>query len=151
MSEDSNKPPSINLEELERQLREALSRRTAPTDAAHDGAGNEDPLSMLARLVEYEGAAKQANTQPVAQPATPVYAAPDPALPDPAYQQPAGWQPYEEQIPVDPAAGYQTHDHLSFRIGIEQAVVAADHLTTGRLVGLHGRHSYRPSAPWSSR
>ena len=51
MSEDSNKPPSINLEELERQLREALSRRTAPTDAAHDGAGNEDPLSMLARLV----------------------------------------------------------------------------------------------------
>jgi hypothetical protein len=114
MSEDSNKPPSINLEELERQLREALSRRTAPTDAAHDGAGNEDPLSMLARLVEYEGAAKQANTQPVAQPTTPVYAAPDPALPDPAYQQPAGWQPYEEQIPVDPAAGYQTHDHLVF-------------------------------------
>ena len=25
MSEDSNKPPSINLEELERQLREALA------------------------------------------------------------------------------------------------------------------------------
>ncbi len=120
MSEDSSKPPSINLEELERQLREALSRRSAPSDPVHDGAGNEDPLSMLARLVEYEGAAKQAQAQPVAQ--APAYAQPEPALhepqipsyPDPARQPPANWQPYEEQSPVEPAARYQTHDHLVF-------------------------------------
>jgi len=67
MSEDSNKPPSINLEELERQLREALSRRSASSDPVHQASGNEDPLSMLARLVEYEGASKQAQSQSQSQ------------------------------------------------------------------------------------
>ena len=122
MSEDSNKPPSINLEELERQLREALSRRSSPSDPAHDGGGNEDPLSMLARLVEYEGAAKQAQSQPAVQAAAPAYAPPEQPLhepqaasyADPAHQQPAAWQAYEKQSPVDPAARYQPHDHLVF-------------------------------------
>lgn len=121
MSEDSNKPPSINLEELERQLREALSRRSSSSDPANSAGNNEDPLSMLARLVEYEGASKQAQAQPAPPVSAPSYAPSEPAqsvqapsYPDPAYQPPAGWQPFVEQTPVEPLATYQAHDHLVF-------------------------------------
>jgi hypothetical protein len=141
MSEDSNKPPSINLEELERQLREALSRRSASSDPVHQTSGNEDPLSMLARLVEYEGASNQAQLQPVTQAAPSAYAAPEPVQQDSATQQPAHWQPYEEQSQLDSAASYKTTDHLVF-----DPNHTAD-LAATRVVVPHPASAYAPYVP----
>ncbi len=147
MSEDSNKPPSINLEELERQLREALSRRSASSDPVHQASGNEDPLSMLARLVEFEGASKQAQSQtqpqPVSQSAPPALGASEPVHQDLPSQQPAHWQAYEEQAQAEPLASFQANDHLVFDPNHSADLAAA------RAVETPSVPSYAPYVPQS--
>jgi LPXTG-motif cell wall-anchored protein len=63
MSENKDNPP-INLELLERQLREALARR--PSEGGQERAGNqqtEDPLAELSRLTGFENPARAEQIQ----------------------------------------------------------------------------------------
>ena len=152
MSEDSNKPPSINLEELERQLREALSRRSTSSDSAPHISVNDDPLSILTRLIEHEGANNQAQSKPVLQTNAPSYAPQDAArhdpqagsYQDPGYQQPTSWQPYQEQSPAEPANTYQANDHLVF--DPNRSAVLADHYAIDPRA-VPSESSYTPYVP----
>ena len=94
MTENKDNPP-INLELLERQLREALARR--PSETAHDqqsGSRSEDPLAELSRLTGYEN---------IQRPAQPAPAQPVPPIPQPAQ---ASAEVYDHQVSSDPYAAF---------------------------------------------
>ena len=91
MTENKDNPP-INLELLERQLREALARR--PSDAAQDQQSvSHDPLAELSRFSNYEIAARTPQTDTTQ--ATPPVAPPVPSIQD-----------LEEQTNRDPYASF---------------------------------------------
>lgn len=80
MTENKDNPP-INLELLERQLREALARRPSDTPQDQQQTVSHDPLAELSRFSNYDLATRSPQTDSTASTAAPV-AQPVPSIPD---------------------------------------------------------------------